>query len=304
MTIKDTGAASDNLPLAVSVIVLTVLALSLGDALIKLGSSNFVLWQIFVIRSVIVVPFLVGLMWLTAPRVLQLPNAVGWVALRSLLLVVMWISYYVSLPYLPLSVAAAAFYTLPLFITLFSALLTGERIHPRGWLAVVLGFIGVLLILRPAAGEFNFYALLPLLSAILYALAMILTRTRCRQQHPLALSLALNLMFILIGGIATLISSEWLSGLQQEFLIGEWVSMDSSQWLAMGLLAVAILIGSIGTAFAYQNAPSSIIGVFDFAYVGFAVIWGLIFFAERPDAISVTGMVLIVVAGVLSLRHQ
>ena len=304
MTIKDSGAASDNLPLAVTVIVFTVLALSLGDALIKLGSANFVLWQIFVIRSVIAVPFLVGLMWLTAPRALQLPNAVGWVVLRSLLLVVMWISYYVSLPYLPLSVAAAAFYTLPIFITLFSAMLTGEKIHPSGWLAVVLGFIGVLLILRPAAGEFNFYALLPLLSAILYALAMILTRTRCRQQHPLSLSLALNLMFILIGGAVTLVSPVLLNGLQQEFLVGEWVSMNGSQWLAMGLMAMAILIGSIGTAFAYQNAPSSIIGVFDFAYVGFAVIWGLIFFAERPDAISVTGMLLIVVSGVLSLRHQ
>ena len=71
----------------------------------------------------------------------------------------------------------------------------------------------------------------------------------------------------------------------------------------MGLLAAAILIGGIGAAIAYQNGPPAMIGAFDFAYVGFAVIWGIIFFAEIPDMISAFGMLLIVGAGILSLRQ-
>ena len=71
----------------------------------------------------------------------------------------------------------------------------------------------------------------------------------------------------------------------------------------MLLLAAAILIGSVGAAIAYQNGPPAVVGVFDFAYVGFAVIWGAVFFAEIPDGITLAGMALIVFAGILSLRQ-
>jgi len=79
--------------------------------------------------------------------------------------------------------------------------------------------------------------------------------------------------------------------------------MGAAEWLSMALMASAILIGSVGTAIAYQNGPPAIIGVFDFAYVGFAVVWGLIFFAEVPDALTLAGIALIVVAGILSVRQ-
>lgn len=293
----------DNIPFAVGTIVFTVLALSLGDALIKLTSGNFVIWQIFVIRSMMVIPLLVGFLAIKARASLRMPDALGWVILRSLLLVAMWISYYISLPKLALSAAAAAYYTLPIFITLFSAAIIGEKISRIGWLAVFLGFAGVLLILRPEADDFNWYALLPLISAIFYALAMILTRTKCRTEHPIMLALILNVSFVLVGGIAAAFIAVFSDEARQGFLLAPWAQMGVSQWGTMALLAAAILIGSIGAAIAYQNGPPSVIGTFDFAYVGFAVLWGFIFFAELPDIISISGMILIVAAGVLSLRQ-
>ena len=166
----------DSTGLAVGAILFTVFSLSLGDALIKQISVGFVLWQIFVLRSLLVIPVLLGTLLLLGDRARIVPERPAWVVLRSLMLVLMWISYYASLPNLQLSIAAAAFYTLPMFITLFSALIVGERVRALGWIAVAIGFAGVLLILRPKAAEFNAYALLPLVSAVLYALAMILTR--------------------------------------------------------------------------------------------------------------------------------
>lgn len=293
----------DNIPLAVSVIILTVLALSLGDALIKLTSGSFVIWQIFVLRSLIVIPALLGVLAARAKGMPRLPDALGWVIVRSLMLVGMWICYYLSLPQLTLSAAAAAYYTLPIFITLFSALFIGDRISPGGWTAVFIGFLGVLLILRPEAGDFNAYAILPLISAMLYAGAMILTRTRCRQQDPILLSLALNVAFVVVGGLAAFIILLLPDTARQGFLLAPWADMGPSEWLSMGLLAAAILIGSIGAAIAYQNGPPAMIGAFDFAYVGFAVLWGVIFFAEVPDVISTLGMLLIVGAGILALRR-
>ncbi|MEO0752941.1 MAG: DMT family transporter [Pseudomonadota bacterium] len=293
----------DNLPLAISVVLIAVLGLSLGDALIKFTSGEFALWQIFVIRSLIVLPLLLGYLAWRTPEALAWPPAAQWVMLRSLMLVVMWIAYYLALPKLDIAVAAAAYYTLPLFITLFSALLIGDRIRPLGWFAVGLGLLGVLLILRPRAGDFNLFAVLPLLSAVLYALSMILTRTKCREAHPIVLAAGLNAAFILVGAIASM--GIWGLGLRQPdgFLLGPWSVMGGAEWVSMLVLSAAILVGSVGAAIAYQNAPPSVVGIFDFAYVGFAVIWGALFFSEIPDGITLAGMALIVLAGVLSLRQ-
>lgn len=297
------GHRADNIPLAVSIIVLTVLALSLGDALIKLTSGDFVIWQIFVIRSLIAIPVLLLVLAVAAPGSLRVPDELGWVILRSLMLVAMWVCYYLSLPKLTLSAAAAAYYTLPIFITLFSALFLGDRISRKGWIAVFAGFLGVVLILRPKAGDFNAYAILPLASAMLYAGAMILTRSKCRAQHPLILSLALNVAFVITGAVAASLILLLPDSLRQGFLFAPWAAMGGAEWLSMGLLAGAILIGSIGAAIAYQNGPPAMIGAFDFAYVGFAVVWGVILFAEIPDMVSALGMLLIVGAGILSLRQ-
>lgn len=291
----------DRIPLAVVSIIMTVLALSLGDALIKMTSRSFVIWQIFVLRSLILLPVLAGIALMLG--ILRMPAAIGWVTLRSLMLIAMWVCYYLSLPKLSLSAAAAAYYTLLIFITLFSAVFIGDRISKTGWFAIVLGFLGVLLILRPRAGDFNAYALLPLISAMLYAGAMIVTRTRCRDEHPLGLSLALNIGFIIVGGVAAALILLLPIELRQGFLLSPWTPMGKAEWVSMGLLVAAILIGSIGAAIAYQNGPPAMIGAFDFAYVGFAVIWGIVFFNETPDLIASIGMIMIVGAGVLSLRQ-
>lgn len=301
MQVSARDTSGDRLTLAVSSIILTVFALSLGDALIKMTSGSFVIWQIFVLRSLILLPVLGCLAFSLGS--LRVPAAIGWVALRSLMLIAMWVCYYLSLPKLSLSAAAAAYYTLPIFITLFSAIFIGDGISKTGWFAVVLGFLGVLLILRPKAGDFNTYALLPLISAMLYAAAMIVTRTRCRDEHPLSLSLALNIGFIVVGGVAAAIILLLPMQLRQGFLLSPWTPMGKAEWISMGLLAAAILIGSVGAAIAYQNGPPAMIGAFDFAYVGFAVIWGILFFNEAPDLIASIGMIMIVGAGVLSLRQ-
>lgn len=159
----------------------------------------------------------------------------------------------------------------------------------------------MLLILRPEAGDFNAYAILPLVSAMLYAGAMILTRTRCRQQDPIMLALALNIGFVVVGGLAAMAILLLPGPARQGFLLAPWAGMGPSEWLSMSLLASAIVIGSVGAAIAYQNGPPAMIGAFDFAYVGFAVLWGLVFFAEVPDMLSTLGMLLIVGAGILAL---
>ncbi len=292
---------------AIVVIVVTVFALALGDAVIKGMSASLTLWQIFCLRSMVVVPVLLILLMRRAQTRSVLPIAFSWTLLRSLMLTLMWVGYYAALPHISLAVAAASYYTLPLFITLFASLFLGERINAIGWIAVLLGFVGIVLVLQPRAADLNVYAVLPIASAILYALAMILTRSKCRSENILVLSLWLNLTMLILGVVVSIVLRLYSTvdtADSNAFLFGRWTDMHMQEWSTIGLLSIAILIGSIGAAFAYQNGRPSTIATFDFAYVAFAVMWGIFFFAEYPNPAASAGILLIVVAGFLSVRQS
>lgn len=219
----------------------------------------------------------------------------------------MWIAYYAALPNIKLSVAAAVYYTIPLFITLLSAIFTGDRVTWKSWLAIIVGFTGVLIIVRSDAAGFNAYVLLPLLAAVLYALAMILTRTKCLHENPKVLALNLNLTFIAMGLVAftaiAAVEPGTVAKKDNPFLLGDWTPMDPKIWAVMAALAIVITIGSSFAAMAYQNSPSSVIASFDYSYLAFSVLWGLLFFAEFPDQLTVIGMCLIAGAGLIAVRQ-
>lgn len=296
---------TDNQILAIWVIIGTVFILSLGDALIKNVQSDLVLWQIFVIRSWIALIVLVTILGVKFRHVSLWPKNLFWTIIRSLLMGIMWIAYYAALPQIPLSIAASTYYTAPIFITLFSAFFLGDRVNIWGWMAVVIGFCGVVLILQPSAEAFNLYALLPIISAILYALSMIITRAKCRDEHPLILSAGLNLAFIFFGFLATFGLGFFAStDAFSTFLSPQWGDMDRATWMLLVALAAFILIGSIGAAIAYQNGKPSVVGIFDFSYVGFAVLWGFLIFNETPEPTGLIGMIMIVAAGMLTMVEK
>ncbi|PTY36076.1 hypothetical protein BGP77_01800 [Saccharospirillum sp. MSK14-1] len=301
------GRRVDNNVVAIAVILATGFFLALGDAVIKGISTQFTLWQIFTLRSVLVLPVLVvALLWRSRALVLW-PQRPWWTLLRSALLSAMWIAYYYSLLYVDLSIASAVYYSSPIFITLFAALFLGDAVGRTGWLAVGLGAIGVLLILQPTAGAINLYSLLPLASALAYALAMILTRSRCANEEPLLLSIWLNLVMLLLGiGFSLVLgqSSSVALSAGEAFLFGSWGLMDVMQWAAMALLAVAIIVGSVGAAVAYQLGRPTTVATFDFAYVAFATVWGALLFHEVPGAIAAVGVLLIAAAGLLAVRSR
>jgi drug/metabolite transporter (DMT)-like permease len=289
--------------LGVALIVGSVFLMSFGDAVIKYHSASFTAWQVFALRSTITVPVLLGLMVLLGPGEPLRPRSLWWVGLRSLLMVLMWIAYYAALPLISLSAAAVAFYTAPLFIALLSRSLTGERVGPARWLGIVLGFVGVLVVLRPGGDTFSPAVLLPVLAAFLYALSAIVTRAKCAEERPLVLALGLNLGLLAVGllvsGALVLIPPAADMAAAHPFLFGAWSGMGAEQWALIAFLALLMVAFATGVAKAYQVAPAALVGTFDYTYVVFAVVWGYVLFAERPDAVAVVGLALIGAAGVL-----
>jgi len=294
-------AAPDKTLQAVVTIVFVAFSLSLGDAIVKLIGANFTLWQIFILRSLCALPIFGSLMHYFSIKFM--PQQIGLLVVRSLCLVVMWIAYYIALQHVAFSLAAAMYYTLPLFIIFLAGMFLKEKIGFKGWIAGAIGFIGVLLVLRPETNGMNIYALLPIFAAFLFAIAMVMTRAKFQEAHPLQLGLMVHLAFIFVGIFMTLCM--WCVPADQieHFMGNDWAPMDGRAWGVMILLAVLMTIGSIGAAYAYQKGPAAIVGTFDFSYLGFAPIWGYLFFAETLDITSVFGIALIVSAGVLAIRR-
>ena len=233
-------------------------------------------------------------------------QAAGWVRLRSLMLVAAWVAYYASLPLLDLATAAVAVYTNPIMTALLAALVLRERVRAQQWLGVVLGFLGIAIILRPGSESFTPALFLPLLSAALYSGAMVLTRAKCRGESFVAMAISLNLWFVIAGLAGLAIIAPMAAGLGQQgtapFLLGGWNAMTTWDWGIVALLGLITATFTILVARAYQIAPPHIIGTFDYAYVGFAVLWGVVLFSETPDTQTLGGMAMVIGAGLLVAR--
>lgn len=295
------AARPDRTAQGVVIILASVLTMAFADAVVKLVSADLTVWQVFVARSLVAIPIMVDLA--RAGGVCLKPRTFLWVGARSLLLLLTWLALYASLPVLSLSVAAVAVYTNPIMIALLSAILIGEPVSGRQWGGVLLGFLGVIAILKPGTDAFSWFTLLPLLGAAFYALAMVLTRSKCREEAPLALALALHGSFLAAGLIATL--ALILIGLDADrqaiypFLLGDWAPMGAREWGLMALLGMLSVAYFVGVARAYQIAPPSVIATFDYGYLVSAALWGFLFFSETPDELTLGGMVLITMAGLL-----
>jgi drug/metabolite transporter (DMT)-like permease len=294
-------ARPDRTSQGIALILASVLVMAFADAIVKLFSADLTVWQIFVARSLFAMPCLVGLA-LTSGVVLR-PRAGRWVLARSALLVCAWLSLYASYPVLSLSVAAVAVYTNPIMTALLSAAVLGERVTARQWFGVLLGFVGISVILKPGSDAFSWFVALPLLGAAFYSAAMILTRSKCHDEEPVTLALALHGAFIVTGAIATgllaMLALETDIQAAFPFLIGGWAPMGPQDWAVMAVLGVLSAGFFMGVARAYQIAAPQIIATFDYGYLIFATLWGFVFFAEQPDAWTIFGMILVTGAGLL-----
>ena len=173
------GPSPPNNPaLGIICIVLGMTAITVNDMLIKLLSDGYPLHQMVFLRSIIAVAFSLGMVQLEGGWKILRTDKPFWHLARGLLLVVSNLSFFAALAVLPLADATALFFVTPLFITLLSIPILGEKVGIRRISAVLVGFAGVLVMQRPweSSGSDKLVMLLPVLAAFTYALCQILAR--------------------------------------------------------------------------------------------------------------------------------
>jgi drug/metabolite transporter (DMT)-like permease len=162
--------------LGISFLVVAVFTFSLQDVAVRLVGGNYPVLEIVIFRSLVALPGTLLLFCLEGNRGLPKTDRHGLEYLRGVYLFLSFTTYMMSLAALTLADIAAIRNSGPLMITLLSVLFLGERVGLRHWTALLLGFLGVLLIVRPGSATFNWGSVFILLSTLFYALTVMLTR--------------------------------------------------------------------------------------------------------------------------------
>jgi len=286
----------------IGLILIAMIAFSTQDVVVKIVAEQVSLWQLLFIRSLLTLWLLVMVAAAMGRLATLAPRTWFWPLVRAGFMCGAYLSFYAALPLLPLSKAAAAFFTGPLIITLLAALILGERIGPRRILAVIVGFAGVVCIIRPGLEGWNPVALLPVLAALCYAIGVIITRSRCQDEPNFALSMVHNLLYAGIGlfamvalelaPVATETRANW------PFLTTSWMELGA---LAGGLIlftAATHLVGILCSVRAYQMAAPSRIAPFEYSYLAIMPVYDVAIWGRWPEPLTVLGMALICGAGV------
>jgi drug/metabolite transporter (DMT)-like permease len=261
---------------------LGVLFLALGDAISKwLGEVHSPL-QIIFFRTLVSLP-LIALLAHFAGGLRKLHTRRPRIhLLRGLIYTATMVCFVWGLTLLPLAEATAIAFVAPLFVTLLSVPLLGERIDPPVFMASLVGFAGVLIVVRPGGDAFQLGTLILLAAAFFYALMMITARRYGAREHLWAMVFYMTL----VPFIVTALSLPWV-----------WQTPEPWHWL--GFL-VSGVFGIGATAFitlAFRFAPAAIAAPFDYTAMLWAVLLGWWFWGELPDLWVWVGSVLIMGSG-------
>ncbi len=294
------GTTTDRPALAATLMVGSLFMLGLQDSFVKLASSDISLWQFQMIRAAINLVLLICLTRIVWGAASPRPKRLWAVALRSLLLTGAMVCFFGGVPFLNLAEMAAGLYVFPLFVVVLSTLVLRERVGPRRVAAILVGFGGTLLILKPGTEAFRPVMLMPVGAALCYAATILVTRRLCRAESPLTLAHGVAVAFLVLGTLGVLIFSGASDGrlaVDWPYLFTGWHAIDL--WM-LGLIAACStlnLAANIGLAKAYQSAEVSWLAPFDYSYLIFATFWGFVFWRHVPDALTFLGMAMIAGAG-------
>jgi len=271
--------------------VLGVAALSGMDALGKRLAADYPVFQMLAVRSTVAIVLLALLLWLRGGLpTLRTRQPLGH-ALRSLCGLVAFVCFYVALRHLPLADAVAVAFGSPFLVTALAGVLLKETVGGRQWLAIFVGFLGMLLIVRPGAAGLHPAALLVLISGVAYAFMMVLARSMTRPGKPHESTF--SFVFYMLAGQA---AAGWLVAL------GAWRSPDATALAEMCAMGVLGIFGNYGLAEAFRSAPVATVAPFEYTGLIWAVLLGAVLFGDVPSASFWAGAAVIVVAGLYTLR--
>ncbi|WP_102868440.1 DMT family transporter [Pseudovibrio exalbescens] len=276
--------------------------LSGSDGVVKYLSDYFSPLMIAVFRFGVQTAMVVVIAFVKGIRLSNLWRELTPVQIfRASFLVLASLQFIVAFKYLPLTDVIAIFFIQPMILTGLSAVVLKEDVGPRRWAAVLFGFIGVLVIVRPGSGIFGIYALLPVGAATAFALYLMMTRKLSGQASVLGAQLAIGLTGTIVMVPALLVMM--VLGLGEPPVL----KARPDSWLVpsffLVFLAAFALAGQGLLIMAFERASASLLAPLSYVEIISATLIGFFFFNEIPDTAVWLGVGILAASGIY-LAHR
>lgn len=274
---------------AVFLLITAITLLATMDLLVKFASATLsttqIVWGRYVAQSMAMI-LIIGPAGISASIRSKVP---GLHVARALLLFVANFAFMAALRYMPLTEANVVGFASPLLLTALTYPVLGEKVGISRWLAVIVGFIGVMIVLQPGTAVFHWAALLPLVMAIGAASYHVLTPIVARTEDP-----AISVYFLSIIGAFSM----------STVVPFYWTQPDVAGWAMLFFIGAFGTVGHVLIVRAFAHAPASMLAPFFYIYLIWAVIYGWFFFDDLPSLATIVGGVLIIASGIYVYRTK
>ncbi|MCX7302966.1 MAG: DMT family transporter [Hyphomicrobiales bacterium] len=262
---------------------------SLNDAMGKWLVVTLPVGQVIVVRSIGAVAVLGPLIARQGAGVLFNADRPWLQVARATLTAVETALFYVSVFYLPLADVFSFYMAGPIYVAALSHMLLGERVGWRRWAAILVGFLGVLIMLEPSAG-FSLASMYAVAGSVLFAVTIILGRM-LRGTSDTSLVTWQTVCSLVVGAVMMLV-------------FGGWRAPTSVEWTGMLLLGIVACIAHLMIVRALKLAPAALLAPLHYTLLLWAVVFGWLFFGDVPGVRILVGAAIVVLAGLFIFHRQ
>ena len=261
---------------------------SVTNSFAKLLMENYPVMQIVWARYFFQFILLLAFLGLRLKKVL-VTSKLQLQIVRSFLLLGTSVLFFFGLSKLALADISSIMFVAPILVTILSMPLLGERVGPRRWAGIIVGFLGAIVIIRPGFGMIQLTALFPIGAACLYALYQISTRFLGRTDNAMT-----TLVYTASSGTAILSSLVPLY----------WIAPDTEGWLMMIALGVTSNLGHFSMIKAYVEAPAPTVVPFSYVNLLWATLFGYVLFSDLPDLWTISGACIVAGSGLYIFHRE
>ncbi|MDC3257706.1 DMT family transporter [Candidatus Pelagibacter sp.] len=274
---------------AITFNLLAWVMLPIMDGFAKYLSADLPVLQITWARYFFTVAFTFPIMFFFYRNQLKWSDKPKLQIIRGLILLIANICFFYSISVISLAKALTLAFVAPLIVTAFSPMFLGEKVGFRRWSAVVIGFVGSLVVIRPGFVEINLASLAALGTGIMYGFYLIITRKLSTSDNPL-------LTLLLTGVVGAVIIT-----CMMPFV---WVKPTLNQWSMMAAIGIFACIGHLFLILSLKYADASKLAPFSYFEIITNIIIGYYFFSDFPDNWTFLGLFIIVLSGIYISRRE
>ena len=303
------SSKNNNNPKGIILILIAMMVFSVQDGIMKYIFNFVSLYEVYLIRTIVSFVLIIIFLKIRNKPIIFKSHYPILTFCRVILFFFGFSSFYISLTVLPLGTATALFFVTPFLITIFAHFFLKEKIGPRRWSAVAVGFIGVYITLNPDFSDFNYLSMLPIFCAFCYSLSMIIIKRTSDKDSVYTQTftfyigaIIFSLFFYFTIGDGQYNISEHPAS---QFIFRKWFIDIEANFLFMAATGVTATIAFLLLFTAYSIASPAVVSPFEYSILLWSPLIGWIYFNEIPSINTIIGILIIVSSGIyIFLREK